>query len=223
MAAVAASAGAASGSADSSWAGASAGSAAGVAVRAAARRASRSAWARAASLRASVWRAMNASSSSTERTTGTLPGSRLAAMKRPSSTASAMTRASSELARMASSLPGIGYCTSSGSTLVSTTATTGMPSLLASVTAMCSFLVSSTNTASGRLVRPRRPPRLRCSFSISRVSRRASFFGIASNSPESRIRSYSSILPTRLEMVSKFVSMPPSQRSLTNGMPHFSA
>ena len=124
---------------------------------------------------------------------------------------------------MASSLPGIGYCTSSGSTFVSTTATTGMPSLLASVTAMCSFLVSSTNTASGRLVRPRRPPRLRCSFSISRVSRRASFFGMASNSPESRMRSYSSILPTRLEMVSKLVSMPPSQRSLTKGMPHFSA
>ena len=104
-------------------------------------------------------------------------------MKRPSSTASAITRASSELARMASSLPGIGYCTSSGSTLVSTTATTGMPSLLASVTAMRSFLVSSTKIASGRLVRPRRPPRLRCSFSSSRVSSSASFFGIASNSP----------------------------------------
>ena len=37
------------------------------------------------------------------------------------------------------------------------------------------------------------------------------------------MRSYSSILPTRLEMVSKLVSIPPSQRSLTNGMPHFSA
>ena len=119
------------------------------------------------------------------------------------------------LARMASSLPGIGYCTTSGSTLVSTTAITGMPSLLASVTAMCSFLVSSTNTAAGRLLRLRMPPRFFCSFSSSRVRRRASFFGIASNSPEARMRSYSIILATRLEMVSKLVSMPPSQRSLT--------
>ena len=37
------------------------------------------------------------------------------------------------------------------------------------------------------------------------------------------MRSYSSILPTRFEIVSKLVSMPPSQRSLTYGMPHFSA
>ena len=86
---------------------------------------------------------------------------------------------------MASSLPGIGYCTSSGSTLVSTTATTGMPSLFASVTAMLSFFVSSTKMASGRRVISRKPPRLRCSFSSSRVSSSASFLGIASNSPES--------------------------------------
>ena len=44
--------------------------------------------------------------------------------------------------------------------------------------------------------------------------------GMASNSPESRMRWYSFILPTRLEMVSKLVSMPPSQRSLMYGMPH---
>ena len=37
------------------------------------------------------------------------------------------------------------------------------------------------------------------------------------------MRSYSCILATRLEIVSKLVSMPPSQRSLTYGMPHFSA
>ena len=124
---------------------------------------------------------------------------------------------------MASSLPGIGYWTTSGSTLVSTTAMTGIPSLLASVTAMCSFFVSSTKTASGCLSRPRMPPRFFCSFSSSRLSSSASFFGIASNSPDACMRSYSSILPTRLEIVSKLVSMPPSQRSLTYGMPHFSA
>ena len=61
----------------------------------------------------------------------------------------------------------------------------------------------------------RMPPRLRSSFSSSRPRMRASFLGMASNSPELRMRWYSCILPTRLAMVSKFVSMPPSQRSLT--------
>ena len=116
--------------------------------------------------------------------------------------------------RMASSLPGIGYWITSGSQLVSTTATIGMPSLLASVTAMCSFLVSSTNTTSGSFSILAMPPRLRSSFSSSREISRASFLGMASNSPESRMRRYSAILATRLDMVSKLVSMPPSQRWL---------
>ena len=120
---------------------------------------------------------------------------------------------------MASSLPGIGYCTTSGSTLVSTTATTGMPSLFASVTAMCSFFVSTTKMASGAFFMSRRPPRLRWSLVSSRSSISASFLIMASNSPEAFMRSYSSILLTRFEIVSKFVSMPPSQRSLTYGMP----
>ena len=37
------------------------------------------------------------------------------------------------------------------------------------------------------------------------------------------MRSYSSILATRLLMVWKLVSMPPSHRWLMYGMPHFSA
>ena len=57
----------------------------------------------------------------------------------------------------------------SGSQLVSTTATTGRPSLRASVTAMCSFFVSMTKTALGRRSRSAMPPRLRVSFSSSRV------------------------------------------------------
>ena len=47
--------------------------------------------------------------------------------------------------------------------------------------------------------------------------------GMASNSPEARMRRYSCILATRLPMVSKLVSMPPSQRWLMYGMPTFSA
>ena len=74
------------------------------------------------------------------------------AMKRPSSTASAITRHMRLPERMASSLPGMTYWMMSGSQLVSTTAMIGMPSLLASVTPMCSFFVSRMNTASGRLL-----------------------------------------------------------------------
>ena len=65
---------------------------------------------------------------------------------------------------MASSLPGMTYWMTSGSQLVSTTATIGSPSLFASVTAMSSFLVSRMNTASGSFSRLRMPPRLRSSF-----------------------------------------------------------
>ncbi len=90
-----------------------------------------------------------------------------------------------------------------------------MPSLLASVTAMCSFFVSSTKMAAGRLVMLRMPLRLRSSFSSSRPRMRASFLGMAANSPESRMRPYSCILPTRFEIVSKLVSMPPNQRWFT--------
>ena len=66
----------------------------------------------------------------------------------------------------------------SGSQLVSTTATTGMPRRLASVTAMCSFFVSITKMAFGSFSRFRMPPRFRCSFVRSRVIFSASFLGI---------------------------------------------
>ena len=62
------------------------------------------------------------------------------------------TLVSSSAERIASSLPGIGKSTSSGSQLVSSTAITGMPSLRASSTAMCSFLVSTTQIAAGTFV-----------------------------------------------------------------------
>ena len=103
----------------------------------------------------------------------------------------------------------------SGLQSVSTTATTGMPSLLASVTAMCSLTVSSTKMASGRRSMCWIPPRFRSSFSSSRDSISASFLGIASNSPESRMRWYSDILAIRLEIVWKLVNIPPSQRWFT--------
>ena len=136
-------------------------------------------------------------------------------MNRPSVTASAITRQSRAPDRMASSLPGITWVITSGSQLVSTTATIGRPSLFASVTAMCSLLVSITKMASGSLSRPRIPPRLRWSFSSSRLWRSASFLGIASKSPAFCMASNSFMRFTRVETVWKFVSMPPSHRSFT--------
>ena len=58
----------------------------------------------------------------------------------------------SDTERIASSLPAIGTVIRSGSALVSTIATTGMPSLFASVTAIFSFLESTTNSSAGQAV-----------------------------------------------------------------------
>ena len=67
------------------------------------------------------------------------------------------------------------------------------------------------------------PPRLLSSFSISRRSWVASFLPRLSRAPEvaSSVISASRLIDWR--MVLKFVSMPPSQRWLTNGWPERSA
>ena len=69
---------------------------------------------------------------------------------RPSATASATTRVSRPTARIASSLPGIGKSTRSGSQLESRMPMIGMRSLRASSTARCSLFVSTIHTADGR-------------------------------------------------------------------------
>ena len=81
----------------------------------------------------------------------------------------------SETERIASSLPGIGTVMTSGSALVSTIATTGMPSLLASATAIFSFLASTTNSAPGSRPMLLMPSRLRLSFTRSRSKSSFSF------------------------------------------------
>lgn len=75
---------------------------------------------------------------------------------------------SSFTARIASSLPGIGKSTTSGSQFVSSTATTGMRSFWASETAMCSLLVSTIHSAEGTLDMSAMPPRTRSSLMRSR-------------------------------------------------------
>jgi hypothetical protein len=59
------------------------------------------------------------------------------------------------------------------------------------------------------------PGRARSSFSLRLRSRTRSFFGSASNVPSASMDSIFSSLLTLWRMVAKFVSMPPSHRSVT--------
>ena len=113
----------------------------------------------------------------------------------------------------------MGKSTSSGSQLVSSTAITGMPSLRASSTAMCSFFVSTTQIAAGTFCMSRRPPRVRVSLSFSRCSCRPSFLVRPWEAPVCSSDSSSFMRCRRLKTVWKFVSIPPSQRWFTYGMP----
>ena len=139
----------------------------------------------------------------------------------PAITASATLPAKSRMARSASSLPGMSTSTSSGSQLVSTTPITGIPSLRASATAIASLRVSITKTASGTLFMPLMPERFFSSLPRS-LSRWASSFLVSRSrcGPAAGSIISSSFRRSRLlRMVTKFVSRPPSQRSLTKGMP----
>src|SRR6266508_3691495 len=110
---------------------------------------------------------------------------------RPSRTASETRDANSRIARMASSLPGITWSITSGSQLVSTTATTGMPRMFASLTAMYSCFGSMTNKASGSSSISLIPVRFFSSFSFSRSSRSRSFLVRFSLSSWARVASIS--------------------------------
>ncbi len=92
---------------------------------------------------------------------------------------------------------------------------TGMFSLRASPTAMCSLLVSTTQIADGTFAMSRMPPRVRSSLFFSRVSMRISFLVRPSKPPVCSIDSSSFRRCRRLWTVEKLVSMPPSQRWFT--------
>src|SRR5215210_3257344 len=72
-----------------------------------------------------------------------------------------------------------------GSLFESRIATTGMPSVFASLIASSSLLVSTTNMTSGRPPMSRMPPRLFSSLSRSRVSWSTSFLVRPAVSPDS--------------------------------------
>jgi len=102
-----------------------------------------------------------------------------------------------------------------GEQLVSTTATTGIPSLLASASAIFSWPTSIMNRMSGRAVMSLIPPRLFSSFSISRRSCRTSFLFSSSKLPSSDWVSRSLRRLMDCFTVLKLVSIPPSQRWVT--------
>ena len=137
--------------------------------------------------------------------------------------ASAILSVMSFRARIASSLDGITYEIGSGSQFVSTIAAIGTLSLFASPTARCSRRVSTTYMMSGRSWRCLMPPRRLLSFSILRSIVSCSRFESIANSPRSRRLSRSSSVATRWRIVCQFVSIPPSQRSTTYGIPQRSA
>ena len=101
----------------------------------------------------------------------------------PSIAASATSVQSRRMARIASSLAGMMKSSSSGSTLVSPVPTTGISSLLASVTPIRSRCGSTMKMAPGRRFILRMPPSVPWSLVISSVSLAASFLVIRSKSP----------------------------------------
>ena len=123
------------------------------------------------------------------------------------------------IALRASSLPGMTNLMPSGSQLVSTTATIGMPRRFASLAAMCSFFGSMMNTTPGSAVISWMPPREFFSFAVWRSRLMRSFFDSPSKRPLSR--SFSRLLRRSMEplTVLKLVSMPPSHRCVTWNWP----
>ena len=126
----------------------------------------------------------------------------------------------SSIDRMLSSLPGIGRSTRSGSQSVSISATVATPSFWASLTAFFSFFGSTMTRHSGSRFIVRMPLQVAEHLAIFAVERRLHLLRVRVDLVAVRgslraLRAASS----RLRIVRKLVSVPPSQRSLTNGMP----
>ena len=141
--------------------------------------------------------------------------SRTGTWVRASTTTSTNALVITETERMASSFPGMGTVIRSGSALVSTIATTGMPSLLASAIAIRSFFASTMKMTPGKRVMFLMPSRFRLSFCCSRSNPNCSFFVKNSYAPSESPCSISFRRRICFLMVWKLVNVPPSQRSVT--------
>ena len=133
----------------------------------------------------------------------------------PSKMASAKRSQYKEIARAASSLPGIGKSAADGSQFVSNIAITGMLRRRASLIAIDSLFVSITNIKSGFPPISLIPPRALSSFPCSRVSWSNSFFVRPEAEASPSIVSSSRRRLIDPDTVCQFVSIPPSQRWLT--------
>ena len=119
-------------------------------------------------------------------------------------------------ARIASSFPGMGNAISDGSELLSTMATTGIPSVFASAIAMCSLTVSITKSRSGTPAISLIPPSVRSSLSRVRVRSSCSRLlrPAPSSSPSSsELSSFNRLMDWLI--VDQLVNIPPSHLSLT--------
>ncbi len=125
--------------------------------------------------------------------------------------------------RIASSLPGITKSTGVGSQLVSTRPMIGISRRLASRSAISSVFRSTITTASGSRCMSATPPRLNSSLRSSASIVIRSLVGSRSSRPSSLRPRSSCSRWIRFLIVLKFVSSPPSQRRLTEGMPQRSA
>src|SRR4029079_18994082 len=147
-----------------------------------------------------------------------------AALFLPVAIASHSILTTSSIDRMLSSLPGIGKSTTSGSQSVSINATVAIPSFWASLTAFFSFFGSTITRHSGKRFIVRMPSRLRNILRYSRLRDDCIFFEYVSHLASWPLGpSSSSRRVSRLRIVRKLVSVPPSQRSLTYGIPQRSA
>ena len=133
---------------------------------------------------------------------------------RPAATASVTCVMMTSMDFEASSLDGITKSMGRGSELVSTMAKIGMFSFWASFTAMCSRMVSTINKAPGRRVISAIDPRFFSNLARSRSTCRRSFLESVLKVPSFFILSIDAIFFTALRMVTKFVSIPPGQRSV---------
>ena len=127
----------------------------------------------------------------------------------------------SSIERMLSSLPGIGRSTSSGSQSVSIRATVVMPSLRASRTAFFSFRGSIDHQALGQAVHRADAVEVAIHLAVFAVQRRLHLLRVGRQISSRAAHALPALRAgsSRLRIVRKLVSVPPSQRSLTKGMP----
>ena len=89
---------------------------------------------------------------------------------------------------------------------------------LASATAMCSLFISTINKAEGRRVRSAIEPKFFSNFAFSLVICNLSLFEMVVVSLSFNNFSKEFIFLTAFLIVTKLVSIPPGQRSVTNGI-----